>query len=52
MVGLQELRSYGTSPGGELANMALLRMSRLSVSPVAKAEWEFILGLEGKEASK
>jgi len=47
LVGLHELKSYG-GPGGELANMPLIKMSRLSVSPVGKAEWDFILNLERK----
>ena len=31
----------------ELSGMALLKQSRLSVSPVTKAEWNFILGMGG-----
>ncbi|RPB21624.1 DUF55-domain-containing protein [Terfezia boudieri ATCC MYA-4762] len=47
LVSLHELKSHG-GPGGELANMPLIKMSRLSVSPVGKAEWDFILNLERK----
>ncbi len=32
-----------------LANMALIKISRLSVSPVTKSEWETILQLSGSE---
>ncbi|XP_065296381.2 thymocyte nuclear protein 1-like isoform X3 [Dermacentor albipictus] len=34
------------SPKGPLANMALVARSRLSVQPVRKEEWDFILSLE------
>jgi len=47
LVSLHELKSHG-GPGGELANMPLIKMSRLSVSPVGKAGWDFILDLERK----
>ncbi|KAF8422496.1 PUA-like domain-containing protein [Tirmania nivea] len=47
LVSLHELKSHG-GPGGKLANMALIKMSRLSVSPVGRAEWDFILDLERK----
>ena len=47
LVSLHELKSHG-GPGGGLANMPLIKMSRLSVSPVGKAEWDFILNLERK----
>jgi predicted RNA-binding protein with PUA-like domain len=33
-----------------LADMAMLRQSRLSVSPVSKAEWDIILKLAGANA--
>jgi predicted RNA-binding protein with PUA-like domain len=43
VVTLDELRAYA---GGPLKNMLLLKKgSRLSVMPVAKSEWQFILGL-------
>ena len=32
----------------KLADMALLKQSRLSVSPVTKTEWDYILSLSGK----
>ena len=32
----------------KLANMALLKQSRLSVSPVTKAEWDYIIQLSEK----
>lgn len=44
---LQELKSHSGS-GGALASMALFKYGRLSVQPVAAAEWEFVLGLEGQ----
>jgi len=40
---LAELKVY---QDGELADMALFKMKRLSVQPVSLKEWEFILGLE------
>jgi predicted RNA-binding protein with PUA-like domain len=43
VVTLDELRAYA---GGPLRNMILLRKgSRLSVTPVTKSEWQFILSL-------
>ncbi len=43
VVTLDELRAYA---GGPLKNMLHLKKgSRLSVMPVAKSEWQFILGL-------
>jgi predicted RNA-binding protein with PUA-like domain len=43
VVTLDELRAYA---GGPLRNMTLLRKgNRLSVTPVTKSEWQFILGL-------
>lgn len=44
MITLSELRKFG-KPGGALEDMQLLKMSRLSVSKVSKAEWDFITGL-------
>jgi predicted RNA-binding protein with PUA-like domain len=39
---LQELKSHK-----ELADLAVLRRgNRLSIMPVSKADWDFILGLE------
>ena len=34
---------------GALKEMALFRMSRLSVQPVTREQWDFVLGLEEKE---
>jgi predicted RNA-binding protein with PUA-like domain len=43
VVTLDELRAYANGP---LKNMVLLRKgNRLSVTPVTKSEWRFILGL-------
>ncbi|KAH8146101.1 uncharacterized protein LAJ45_09791 [Morchella importuna] len=42
-IGLAELKTYTQ---GELSEMPLLKMSRLSVSPVPKACWDFIISLE------
>jgi predicted RNA-binding protein with PUA-like domain len=43
VVTLDELRAYA---GGPLKNMLLLRKgNRLSVMPVTKSEWRFVLGL-------
>ncbi|BFZ63088.1 hypothetical protein YB2330_004206 [Saitoella coloradoensis] len=44
-VSLKELREYGDK---ELKGLALLRRSQLSVSPVSKKEWEFIMELAEK----
>ncbi|ODQ51220.1 Duf55 domain of thymocyte nuclear protein 1, partial [Saitoella complicata NRRL Y-17804] len=44
-VSLKELREYGDK---ELKGLALLRRSQLSVSPVSREEWEFIMELEKK----
>jgi predicted RNA-binding protein with PUA-like domain len=46
---LKELREYQET-GGPLANMQMLRQSRLSVSAVTKQEWDFLIGVaEAKE---
>jgi predicted RNA-binding protein with PUA-like domain len=43
-ISLQELKEYTEGP---LADMPLLRKgNRLSIMPVSKEQWEFILGLE------
>ncbi len=51
---LKELRDYAAK-GGALENMQMLKQSRLSVSAVTKAEWDFLMGVieerEGKESS-
>jgi predicted RNA-binding protein with PUA-like domain len=43
-ISLKELRSYAKE-GGALANMQMLKQSRLSVSSVSPDEWRFILDL-------
>jgi predicted RNA-binding protein with PUA-like domain len=49
---LKELRDF-SSKGGALEKMQMLKQSRLSVSGVAKEEWDFLMGVieerEGKE---
>ena len=49
-VGLKELRSFSQA-GGALANMQMLKQSRLSVSSVSPQEWQFILGLAGEDVT-
>ena len=55
-IGLKELREMGDSPSKPLANMQLLKQSRLSVSKVSAAEWEYLMGVveerEGKKKKK
>ncbi|RVD86309.1 uncharacterized protein DFL_004591 [Arthrobotrys flagrans] len=46
---LAELRTHSS---GVLKEMALFRQTRLSVSPVSAAEFQFILGLENKPEGK
>ncbi|KAK6527093.1 hypothetical protein TWF281_010285 [Arthrobotrys megalospora] len=46
---LTELRTHS---GGALKEMALFRQTRLSVSPVSAAEFQFILDLENKPEGK
>ena len=50
-VTLEELRTH-SGPGGALASMALFKQSRLSVSHVSQAEWDFILSLAEAPAPK
>jgi predicted RNA-binding protein with PUA-like domain len=45
-ISLEELKRHKE---GQLASMVLFKQSRLSVQPVAKAEWDFILALEDQE---
>jgi predicted RNA-binding protein with PUA-like domain len=45
-VTLATLKNYAE---GELKDMALFKMKRLSVQPVTAEEWEFVLGLEGQK---
>lgn len=49
-VTLAELRAHGAAAGAPLAEMTLLRQSRLSVQPVTDAEWAFVLSLEDAPA--
>lgn len=49
-ISLKDLKSFAQQ-GGVLANMQMLKQSRLSVSPVAPTEWRFILGLAGEKLS-
>ncbi|KAK4210869.1 thymocyte nuclear protein 1 [Rhypophila decipiens] len=44
-IGLKELRTMGDGPGKPLANMQLLKQSRLSVSKVSSEEWEYLIGV-------
>ncbi|EWC44649.1 hypothetical protein DRE_06545 [Drechslerella stenobrocha 248] len=50
-IGLAELRAHSGN-GGALAQMVLFRQSRLSVSPVSAAEFQFILSLEDRPEGK
>jgi predicted RNA-binding protein with PUA-like domain len=43
-IGLKELREMGKM-GSPLENMQLLKQSRLSVSRVSPAEWEYLVGV-------
>ncbi|KIW12427.1 hypothetical protein PV08_09704 [Exophiala spinifera] len=49
-ISLKDLKTF-SQQGGVLANMQMLKQSRLSVSSVAPAEWRFILGLAGEKPS-
>lgn len=44
-ISLEELKSHAEGP---LKDMALLKLKRLSVQPVTKQEWDFIVALEGE----
>jgi len=44
-IGLQELKAMGGKPGSALENMQMLKQSRLSVSRVSPAEWEYLMGI-------
>ena len=46
-VTLEELKAH---KGGALAGMALFTTARLSVQPVTRAEWDFVLGLAAQPA--
>jgi len=47
---LTELKPYKEG-NKELSEMVLLKRGRLSVTPVSKAEWDFIMQLEKQDAS-
>jgi predicted RNA-binding protein with PUA-like domain len=46
-IGLKELREMGKM-GSPLENMQMLKQSRLSVSRVGEAEWEYLMGVVGE----
>lgn len=50
-IGLKELRDMG-GPGKPLENMQMLKQSRLSVSKVSAAEWEYLMTVAEEKASK
>jgi predicted RNA-binding protein with PUA-like domain len=50
LITLRELRSL-CIPGSVLEDMVMLKQSRLSVSPVTAAQWQFILDLAGEKPS-
>ncbi|KAK4132113.1 DUF55-domain-containing protein [Trichocladium antarcticum] len=50
-IGLKELRELG-GPGRPLENMQMLKQSRLSVSKVNAAEWEYLSGVAEARASE
>jgi predicted RNA-binding protein with PUA-like domain len=50
-IGLKELREMG-GPGKPLENMQMLKQSRLSVSKVNAAEWEYLIRAAEEKASK
>jgi len=49
LIPLKELQEYKES---DLKNMVVVGKGRLSVQPVRKSEWDFILTLEDKEAEE
>lgn len=49
-IGLKELRGMGGA-GKPLENMQMLKQSRLSVSKVSAAEWEYLMGVAEEKAS-
>ncbi|KAL2016612.1 hypothetical protein VTK56DRAFT_3269 [Thermocarpiscus australiensis] len=49
-IGLKELREMG-APGKPLENMQMLKQSRLSVSRVSAAEWEYLMRVAEEKAS-
>ncbi len=49
-IGLKELRAMGTA-GEPLENMQMLKQSRLSVSKVSAAEWEYLMKIAEEKAA-
>jgi predicted RNA-binding protein with PUA-like domain len=49
-IGLKELRAMG-APGEPLENMQMLKQTRLSVSKVTAAEWEYLMGVAKEKAA-
>ena len=47
---LKKIHLEHVKSGGALANLSLFTKARLSVMPISKEEWDFILGLESSEA--
>lgn len=43
---LKQLHQEHKTKGGALANLSLFTKARLSVMPLTKEEWDFIIGLE------
>ena len=50
-IGLKELREMG-KPGLPLENMQLLKQSRLSVSRVRPAEWEYLMSVASERGGE
>jgi len=46
---LKELRAMATA-GGPLESMQMLKQSRLSVSRVGAAEWDYLMSIAGERA--
>ena len=51
LISLETLKSHARPYYGPLENMQLVKQSRLSVSKVAKAEWDFIMSLAGQDTT-
>jgi predicted RNA-binding protein with PUA-like domain len=51
MITLSELREFAEKDG-KLAQMQMLKQSRLSVSKVSKEEWQFLLGVADEQEDK
>lgn len=49
---LKELRELGNAPGKPLAEMQMLKQSRLSVSRVSAAEWKTLCDLADEKAKQ